>query len=153
MACYNQRNTFQMDSPSGASLSALGCYLLTSLLFVFCAIAEFAGVLFLKQNFGWKKPAINDTILNGTSFKDSMQPNTANSPNGSSKITPSNIKKLDLKVFGSKTVGLSSFLVCTTKIDHFAFVFFNLSYLIFNCIYWANYFQTWDRRQKLLFYV
>ena len=36
-------------SPSGATLSALGCYLLVSLLFVFCTMLEFALVLALHQ--------------------------------------------------------------------------------------------------------
>ena len=126
-----------MDSPSDSSLSALGFYLLTSLIFVFGAMAEFALILVVKQKIDWKKAAINDT--HNVSILEDEKTNTANISKKSGKIGPMKEMNLGLKTSKEKRIGRSSLLLSTTKIDLFAFVLFNFSYFIFNGIYWTSY--------------
>ena len=127
-----------MDSPSGSSLSALGFYLLTSLIFVFGAMAEFAVILVIKQKLDWKKASIND--IHKVSPMEDEKTNPANISKTPGKIGP--IKEMNLapKTLQEKSIGLSSLLLSTTKIDLFAFILFNFSYFIFNCIYWTAYY-------------
>ena len=91
----------------------------------------------IKQKLDWKKAAINDTY--NVSILEDEKTNTANISKKSGKIGP--IKEMNLapKTLKEKSIGLSSLLLSTTKIDLFAFILFNVSYLIFNCIYWTCY--------------
>ena len=135
-------------SPSGATLSALGCYLLVSLLFVFCTMIEFAFVLALHQiekletvdntslvigmkniNNGITKPRIINRDITKISQKLGGDENTKyKTDEGMEKV---GCRQRFLRLFKS--------MPSTTRIDLFSFSVFNLMYFAMNCIYWTHF--------------
>ena len=101
-------------------------------------MAEFALVLILKQKRDWKRDAVhvND---DGSILEDKNQTKTETFSKNTIWIAPSEETKIDRKAFEEKTLGWFYALPFTTKLDLLTFIFFNLSYFTFNCIYWAIY--------------
>ena len=134
----------QSNSPSGSQLSALGLYLLVSLLFVFGTMVEFAGVLIVMQ-----KLELDTNASKGN--ENRRRPETSFEEKESVCIhTISKVEPIDDVMQDSETrrgrgtlnrrsrvnhPGYFNALPRTTKIDFVAFFVFIFSYFIFNCIY------------------
>ena len=140
---------FQSDSPAGSALSALDCYLLISMLFVFGTLVEFSLVLFLYQNLIGEDNSMN------VSF-DGLKKEP-----GQARISPEDenrrriMKQLEMKINSpnlmarrlyrkslipeAKKKDLFRQLGLMRKIDFTCFFAFNFSYFVFNVIYWATY--------------
>ena len=148
LQCYKSSVYFQTESPSGASLTLLGAYLLLSLVFVFFTIAEFALVLVLKGMNRRRVPKKNVTRAKVTEknrasrfFKMELQKNVTN-------ISP--IQEMTLELERKKNVGerksiawtsrsgVLATLPLTRKNDIFAFGIYHISFLFFNLYYWTN---------------
>ena len=115
--------------------------------FVFAAMAEFAFILFVNQIQEWTDNAKND----GSEAEESDEmpkPTTTKD----SKSSP-NIKQRQIKVgnleeikdveviqtsFWDKKFAIFNGLRLTTKIDLAGFVFFHLSYMVVNFLYWLH---------------
>ena len=121
----------------------MGTYILASLLFVFAAMAEFALVIFIKQNSDWRN---HDRI--GIRLEKEIQIQEKSSINVVAPVDglKSRIKDAQYDVPKAKHSSMTTFeLICnlpiTSKIDYSAFVVFNFTYLILNCLYWIHYLQ------------
>ena len=119
----------------------MGTYILASLLFVFAAMAEFALVIFIKQNSDWRK---DDRIRLGSEkeiqIKEKPSINIVAPVDG----LESRMKDTEYEVPKPNHSSMTTFericnLPITSKIDYSAFVVFNFTYLILNCIYWIHY--------------
>ena len=128
-------------------MSPLGWFLLTSLLFVFGAIAEFAIALLLQR----KEKSATSTSSNGSRKAnenvEGFQPTKqfANERTNSKRIRlADNTTQLEpyegvarVCIFGRNLHAMES-MPFSTQIDVLAFVTYNLMYLIFNFIYWSR---------------
>ena len=128
-------------------MSPLGWFLLTSLLFVFGAIAEFAIALLLQRK---EKSATSTSSNESTKANENVkgfQPTKqiANERTNSKRIRPPDrTTKLEPHesvarkgIFGINLHAMES-MSFSTQIDVLAFVTYNLMYLIFNFIYWPR---------------
>ena len=119
----------------------MGTYILASLLFVFAAMAEFALVIFIKQNSDWSKYGrIEMGSEKEIQLKEKSSINVVAPVDG----LESRIKDAQYDVPKAKHSSMTTFeLICnlpiTSKIDYSAFIVFNFIYLIGNCIYWIHY--------------
>ena len=127
-------------------MSALGAYLLMSLVFVFFTMVEFAVVLLLKE--------VNDRRLHGftlTKVKIKsgkvISNDLAEKENITAKISPLEVMEPDLKRkgvtarrqkgFGTRGSKFFETSTVSRKIDFSAFVIYHFAYLIFNFIYFS----------------
>ena len=128
-------------------MSLLGSFILSSLVFVFAAMAEFAFILFLNQKEVWKNIKENrrsdeansqkmrrtwhhgGTIARNDVISETTEVRTL-------KETEEN--EIRNTHFWSKKYNMLSDLPYTTKIDLAGFILFHLIYLIFNIVYWVN---------------
>ena len=119
----------------------MGTYILASLLFVFAAMAEFALVIFIKQNSDWKKDGrIGMGLEKEIQIEEKFSINMVAPADG----IESRIKDTDYVVPKAKHLSMTTLeliynLPITSKIDYSAFIVFNFTYLIGNCIYWIHY--------------
>ena len=116
--------------------------------FVFGTIAEFALVLTITRRFDYSENSIYDSTegFNGKNRQTKkVFHNDGNAEikafeakimrwNSMSKISDSNSK-----LFETNKTKMSHHLRITNKVDFGSFILFNLSYLLFNMIYWISY--------------
>ena len=140
---FSRKNThfnvlFQSDSPSGASLNALGVHLLVSLFFVIGTMIEFAIVLLINRKLvlnGPQCPCIKKGICKIRNLrkrnplfifrKNPVDPKDRNSsPSLEKEQTPNSQEKP---------------YSTTDKIDITALCVFLLSYIMFNFVYMIHY--------------
>ena len=112
----------QSNSPSKASLNALGAFLLVSLSFVMVTMIEFAIVLLISRRYRDDKK----NISNGPLFE---KPTSAGYNTNLQR--PRNFE-LD----GNHMRYVNSYS-CTEKIDLASLFIFSISYFVFNCVYFA----------------
>ena len=129
-----------MESPSGARLTSLGCYLFVSLVFAFLPIVEFALVLSIKEvkNRGTQGTSLltNDKSKSKKEFlKDQMaEPqNTAGHVSPRQKVTG---QQKSISWF--KRPKFIASLPLTRQLDLLAFVMYHFVYVLFNLIYWTR---------------
>ena len=121
----------------------MGTYILASLLFVFAAMAEFALVIFIKQNSDWRKDGrIGMGLEKEIQIEEKFSINMVAPADG----IESRIKDTEYVVPKARHSSMNILeLICnlpiTSKIDYSAFIVFNFIYLILNCIYWIHYLQ------------
>ena len=130
-------------SPSGATLSSLGYYLLISLLFVFSTMLEFALVLALRQI--QKMETFDNTNLIIEMKNNGMAKQTAMNRD-IIKIRPKLGEDQQLKFKPDQEIAkfdcrerfarMFRSMPLTAKIDLFSFSIFNLMYFIMN---WAHF--------------
>ena len=133
---------YKAESPSDSEFNALGQYLLVCLLFVICALAEFAITLLLNR---WRNSKGNS----GTVTTPSKNDNDA----GYSKVTQimpqtfvgsESCPALPTENPATKSV-VTELRKCipnipaTNVIDFMAFWIHLFLFLVFNCNYWATY--------------
>ena len=121
----------------------MGTYILASLLFVFAAMAEFALVIFIKQNSDWRKDGrIGMELEKEIEITEKPSINVVAPVDG----LGSSMKDTEYVVPKARHSSMTTLeLICnlpiTSKIDYSAFIVFNFIYLILNCIYWILYLQ------------
>ena len=131
----------------GTGLTNLGSYLLSSLVFIFFTMLEFALVLILKEV---NERRAYETIQN----KDESQSKKVDArhltelENNVAQVLPLQEMNHDLKTgerAGGEQIiscisrtGFFANLPLTRKLDIFAFVTYNMSYLFYNLYYWNN---------------
>ena len=128
-------------------MSPLGWYLLTSLLFVFGAIAEFAIALLLHRKEKSTTSTSSKESNKANEHAECFQPTKqfVNERINSKWIRPDD-KTTQLETYeGVARVGIVGIKLYAmesmpflTQIDVLAFVTYNLMYLIFNFIYWSR---------------
>ena len=123
----------QSNSPVGQDLSALDIYLLVSLLFIFGTMIEFALVLLTNRTIKPYTGSNNRVYVYDEADFESLKENKT-------KQAIHN-QKLDMN---DNPLFICPFLIfkrleLPTKIDFLTFVIYNLSYLIFNIIYFSIY--------------
>ena len=130
---------FQTLSPSGDKLSLLGLYLLTSLIFVFFQVLEFALVLVLKDLYEpklGKTTNHDDKSDSGKIISRQMQEMQSSMGN----VLPFEEMNSDIDInsrrFWVKQPKFFEKLPLTRKIDFLAFIIYHIAYLLFNIIYW-----------------
>ena len=133
-------------SPSGATLSSLGYYLLISLLFVFSTMLEFAFVLALRQiqkmETFYNTNLIIEMKSNGMAKQTAMNRDIIKIRPKLGEDQQSQFKTdQEIVKFGcrERLLGMFRSMPLTAKIDLFSFSIFNLMYFIMNCIYWVNF--------------
>ena len=148
LQCYKSSVYFQTESPSGASLTLLGAYLLLSLVFVFFTIVEFALVLVLKgknrrrlQKKSVSRDEPTSKRISSRFFKMELKKHITN-VSSTQEMTPEldgkrNVGKRTSIVWTSRS-GVLATLPLTKKIDIFAFGIYHISFLFFNLYYWTN---------------
>ena len=148
LQCYKSSFYVQTESPSGATLTLLGAYLLISLVFVFFTIVEFALVLVLKEmnrrrlqkkSFTRDEPTANR--ISSRFFKMELKNHITNiSP--IQEMTPELDRKTNSggrkSVVRSSRSGVLATLPLTRKFDIFAFGIYHISFLLFNLYYWTH---------------
>ena len=122
----------------------MGEYLLTSLVFVFSAMVEFAFVIYLKQIQQWNNTSRRDGCESGKSDK-MCNLEIIDGSNGSSTVQPGTRKngivqdtedqKSNTISFWSRQLTILHSLPLTNKIDFAGFVLFYICYMIFNVVY------------------
>ena len=148
LQCYKSSVYFQTESPSGASLTLLGAYLLLSLVFVFFTIVEFALVLVLKEKNRrrlQKKSVTRDEPISkkisSRFFKMELRKHVTNIV-PIQEITPELERKRSVgkkrSIVWNSRSGVFATLPLTRKIDIFAFGIYHISFLFFNLYYWTN---------------
>ena len=130
----------QTLSPSGDKLSKLGFYLLTSLVFVFFQMLEFASVLVLKELYERK----NDLDSGKVTSRQVKEIQIA-----MDKVLPFQEMNRDIDINSKTELGKASLRVkkpkfferlpLTRRIDFLAFITFHLAYFLFNVIYWNQF--------------
>ena len=132
-------------------MSPLGWYLLTSLLFVFGALAEFAFALLLHRKEKSAICTVNNAAIKTNQKVECFRPikqstNDKISSTGTRRVE--DIEKLEkyegvarLRMCGTHLDAIVS-MPLSTKIDILAFGSFNLLYLIFNLIYWSHFWKN-----------
>ena len=131
-------------------MNALGRYVLTSLWFVFAAMAEFTFVLFMKQNQEWLRKTEKGSPIGEKS--DEIHTQRVNNPSkalfegGQVATKVGNLEetmdheKSQLS-FRSRKCTLIRSLALTTKLDLAGFILFHVSYMIYNFLYCPGYFN------------
>ena len=119
----------------------MGTYILASLLFVFAAMAEFALVIFIKQNSDWRKDGrIGIELEKEIQIQEKPSINVVAPVDGiESRVRDTEYVMPKAKYLSMTTLELIYNLPITSKIDYSAFIVFNFTYLIGNCIYWIHY--------------
>ena len=102
-------------------------------------MAELALVLIIKQKDEFEKHSTNSSN-HELMARDNIRTKTEIfSVRGNTQITPIKEMKHEGRTFQDKQILLLTVLPLTTKIDAFAFIIFNLSFFVFNCVYWTMY--------------
>ena len=121
-----------MNSPSGTKFSALDYYLLTSLIFLFGTIAEFACVLLVSRTLDENKPALRHSIddkKDGIDLSE-IKPNNQKQSSSENENAITNLWGLrNSENTERKTVpktGLYKKMNITSKIDIMAFFYFHI---------------------------
>ena len=122
--------------------------MLVSMAFVFGTIAEFALVLTLARRFKKVEFTLDDSF-DGFSGKQRQSKKVFdNDGNEEIKAFEAKIMRLNSKrnisdsnsqLSGLNKTKMSHQFRITNKVDFGSFILFNLSYLLFNIIYWASY--------------
>ena len=131
---------FQSESPSGTQLNALGIFLLSSLVFVVAALAEFSAVLFSNSQVSQdemqkrKYEEVKECNINVSAQlrRRLNQSNVIGNVGTTGKI---DIETLNVVEFSPKRCFLNIYLMC--KVDYIAFWLFHTSYALFIFIYWS----------------
>ena len=116
--------------------------------FVFGTIAEFALVLTLARRFKKLEFTLDDSF-DGFNGKQRQSKKVFDN-DGNEKIkafeakimrlnSMRNISDSNSQLSGTNKTKVSHQLRITNKVDFASFILFNLSYLLFNMIYWASY--------------
>ena len=120
----NLCNYIQSNSPSGASLNALGTYILVSLSYVIGTMIEFAIVILIhRRSSETSRPPPTDPLF--SNHIDSINPEVIQ--------VRQKIKNLDSVAPSEKQYSY------TEKIDAVAFFVFMISYCVFNFAYFFSY--------------
>ena len=116
--------------------------------FVFGTLVEFALVLTLTRRFKYSENALYD-CFEGFDAKDRQSKNVLeDDDNAEMKAFEAKIMKMksmrkisDSKsqLSGKSQTKITHQFWITNKVDFGSFILFNLSYLLFNMIYWASY--------------
>ena len=103
-------------------MNALGAYLLVSLSFVIGTMMEFAIVLFIKRQADRRKTR-------------SLRRSSRDARLCSMKVQT--LQAMEIESLKRKTITEMDTYTFTDKIDFAAFSFFNISFFMFNCIYFV----------------
>ena len=152
---YFQIFLLQSTSPTGSQLSSLDVYLFISLIFVFSTLLELAIVLLVKQthpllmkkltgtrsisNCGMQSPKVSISTRNIASVQTNDQEIDSWTP--TVDITSNNEEiRNNINETRRLTLGHNIFrdISLYKKLDIMAFLVFNLSYIIFNVIYFSK---------------
>ena len=106
-------------------------------------MAEFALVIFIKQNSDWRKDGrIGIGLEKEIQIQEKSSINVVAPVDGlESRIKDTQYDVPKAKHSSMTTIELICNLPITSKIDYSAFVVFNFTYLILNCLYWIHYLQ------------
>ena len=123
-------------------MNALGVYLLTSLLFVFGTMIEFAFILLTKriEDENCTKPGKEKekAAKLGAPF---TQVSPLDEGNGNTTKETEDGEKYET---GMKLISIIKFLPSASKLDFVAFITFFLAYAVFNLVYWMYYMFSYN---------
>ena len=136
---------FQAESPSSNDLSALSIYLLTCLLFVGCAILEFAYLLHRRRCAERRNECKKSKTFPKRSSKSTCNKHNAIEAkeynifeSRQHQIMEMNSKKIEKQHFWNKS-HILDLKCCTLNIDIFSQWLFLFMFTLFNIIYWFYY--------------
>ena len=122
--------------------------MLVSMAFVFGTLAEFALVLTLARRFKKSEITLDDSFDGFNGKQRQLKKVFDNDGNAEIKAFEAKIMRLNSmrkisdsnsQLSGTNKTKMSDQLRITNKVDFGSFILFNLSYLLFNMIYWASY--------------